>query len=93
MKKSGSDGGPEWYQKPVGIVLLTVAGGILIWLVTSTLQQLFAPAKPVVQVIETPAKAQVEPQRQPQPQQPKSQKAGERNEREKPKPPVEEDPK
>ena len=89
MKKNGGGGGPEWYQKPVGIILLTVAGGILIWLVTSTLQQLFAPAKPVVQVIETPAKAQVELQ----PQQPKSQKAGERNEREKPKPPVEEDPK
>jgi uncharacterized membrane protein len=95
---TGSGGSREWYQKPIGILVLAVAGGILVWLVTSTLQHVFAPAQPAVKVIQSPAKEQVEPQQQPrasQPQQPKRQDAAERKEkeREKPKPGVEEDPK
>ena len=95
-KKEGDAGGsgPQWYQKPVGIIFLTVSAGVLLWFVTSVLQRSIAPSKPEVVIKEVPAEAQVEPQQEPpQPQQPKRQRAGERKEREKPKPPVEEEPK
>lgn len=33
-KKSGADSDDHWYKKPVGIVVLAVTAGILVWLAT-----------------------------------------------------------
>ena len=92
-EKRSTDGGHRWYQKPVGILLLAVFGGILVWLVTTLLQNFIAPSKTEVRVIEVPTKAQTQLPQPSQPQQPRSQRTGERKEREKQKPPVEEEPK
>jgi hypothetical protein len=90
---STGGGGHRWYQKPAGILLLTVFGGILIWLVTTLLQNFFGPSKTEVRVIEVPTKVQTQDSQASPPQQPKSQRTGERRERGKQKPPVEEEPK
>jgi hypothetical protein len=79
--ESGSGHSREWYQKPLGMLTLAVAGGILVWIVTNALQHLFAPEKPVVQ-------EQSSTSQQPQP---KRQDTAEPKEREKPKPAVKED--
>jgi hypothetical protein len=92
-KRSTGGGGYRWYQKPVGILLLTVFGGILIWLVTTLLQNFVAPSKTEVRVIEVPTKVQTQVPQPSEPQQPKSQRTGERKEREKQKLQVEEEPK
>ncbi len=91
-KRSTGDGGHRWYQKPLGILLLTVFGGILIWLVTTVLQNFVAPSKTEVRVIEVPTKVQTQNPQPSQLQQPRSQRTGERKERDKQKPPVEEEP-
>jgi hypothetical protein len=92
-KRSTGGDGHRWYQKPVGILLLTVFGGILVWLVTTVLQNFVAPSKTEERVIEVPTKVQTQDPQPSQPQLPKSQRTGERKTREKQKPPVEEEPK